>query len=142
MTVSFISWKPEPGQSPLCAMCQCDVNEGEEGSAHKINEKVAHIFHSNCIKKYADYNPRCPLCRAEIDSINGIKVRPIPWGRIALVSPILLLLFALALPLILLLYLLSLFYGVYKAAEQCINERREAEATQVNPEIEIQMQEL
>jgi len=54
--------------TPTCSICIVNFEEGE--SVGRLN--CSHIFHENCIREWGMYNPKCPVCRAEIPLKNNI----------------------------------------------------------------------
>jgi hypothetical protein len=59
--------------SDKCAIClDEDVQNGFV--SHKIDEKVQHVFHEECLTPWLENNPSCPLCRLNVSSINGQAV--------------------------------------------------------------------
>lgn len=45
-----------------CSICQSKFNQGEK----LCTLSCMHIFHYNCMEKWVQYKPKCPLCRKEI----------------------------------------------------------------------------
>lgn len=46
--------------APDCAICLCDVDEGEEV---KLLPVCMHLFHKDCIELWLEKNKTCPVCR-------------------------------------------------------------------------------
>ncbi len=56
-----------------CAICL--EEEAQNGFvSHKIDEKVEHVFHMECLTPWLKTHPSCPLCRGKVSSINGQAV--------------------------------------------------------------------
>ncbi|KAI3882228.1 hypothetical protein MKX03_009548 [Papaver bracteatum] len=49
----------------VCTVCFQDMNSGD-GDDDAVGLKCSHIFHENCILKWAKQNPNCPVCRHDI----------------------------------------------------------------------------
>ncbi len=63
-----------------CAIClEEEVQNGFV--SHKIDEKVQHVFHEECLTPWLENNPSCPLCRLNVSSINGQALPNPALGR-------------------------------------------------------------
>ncbi len=63
-----------------CAIClEEEVQNGFV--SHKIDDKVQHVFHEECLTPWLKNHPTCPLCRLSVSSINGQAVANPALGR-------------------------------------------------------------
>jgi hypothetical protein len=47
------------GEKDLCTICYCEFEELE-----KVMElKCKHLYHEECIVKWLEKNPKCPVCK-------------------------------------------------------------------------------
>jgi len=59
----------------LCGICQCDMNDEEEGegNANEDNPAVclpcSHSFHWECIRVWLHNHSQCPICRVELNTV-------------------------------------------------------------------------
>ncbi len=73
MSVEFRSIQST--NSDKCAIClEEEVQNGFV--SHKIDEKVQHVFHEECLTPWLKNHPSCPLCRIEVSSVNGVSLAP------------------------------------------------------------------
>jgi hypothetical protein len=66
----------EPDNLPECAICLEPISKRKGGRLHSYKDNLnqcGHIFHRRCLRTMIENNPgpsnpRCPICRAEIDA--------------------------------------------------------------------------
>jgi hypothetical protein len=56
--------EPDQKQS-LCLICQIEFNETPTSNLSKIID-CSHIYHTQCIEKWFEYNESCPICRKKL----------------------------------------------------------------------------
>lgn len=60
--VSFLEAKKQMAESgSVCSVCLMEMEEGQ--AIRKLVDFCQHVFHEDCIRKYSEKNPRCPLCK-------------------------------------------------------------------------------
>jgi hypothetical protein len=54
---------------PECRICMVPYAEGEDVTALPCSDK--HHFHSDCIARWLEITPNCPICRTDFDMNQG-----------------------------------------------------------------------
>lgn len=73
-SVKLADYNEIPENQGECTIC-LDTLEPGNSTGHACSEKVHHIFHKTCIKKWIEEKESCPLCKRPIDV--GLSVKKI-----------------------------------------------------------------
>ncbi|MCD9640290.1 hypothetical protein HAX54_025493 [Datura stramonium] len=73
-TIPVVLFNPKEFKDGLeCAVCLCDVSEGEKA---RLLPKCNHGFHVDCIDMWFQSHSTCPLCRNPVSKISSSDQKP------------------------------------------------------------------
>ncbi|XP_066347276.1 E3 ubiquitin-protein ligase Os06g0535400-like [Miscanthus floridulus] len=68
---SEVAGLPLPAPSHECAVCLSELPAGAEPAAVRALPACGHAFHADCIGRWLQLRPECPLCRHPVPLAGG-----------------------------------------------------------------------